>query len=159
MAMGTKVALLALQAIQVVFILGHDWVPLGRFSNLAMVRASDTRAKLIGVTVLSALPFALPLGVCCWFGAGAGWPGWLVEWLSWTYWITLGAVVYAWYGPYLLWHNPERSERYRVRFAGTHRFLPERHGFAPDTLHVGYHACLVATVVLLYLLRKMSCLG
>ena len=62
MAMGTKVALLALQAVQVVFILGHDWVPLGRFSNLAMVRASDTRAKLVGVTVLSALPFALPSG-------------------------------------------------------------------------------------------------
>jgi hypothetical protein len=74
---------------------------------------------------------------------------WLQMWLWCTYGAVLLGAVLAWWGPYLLWHSPERSERYKVRFAGTMKFLPERHGFAPDTLHVIYHLCVIATLVLL----------
>jgi hypothetical protein len=144
-----KITLLVLQGIQVLFLLLHDWVPLGRLSNLEAVRASDTRARLFWTTILSALPFALVFAVCCAHGTLARWPGWLQTWLWWTYGLTLVGTVFAWWGPYLLWHSPERAERYKVRFAGTWKFLPERNGIAPDALHVLYHLCVLATVVLL----------
>jgi hypothetical protein len=38
-----------------------------------------------------------------------------------------------------------------VIFAGTHRFLPQRNGMAPDTLHVTFHLVLVAAAALLLL--------
>jgi hypothetical protein len=142
--------LIVLQAVQVVFLLLHDWVPLGRLTNLSAVRGIDSTAKLFWTTVVSALPFALPLGfsVALW----PHWPGWLKIWLEWTYWITLGMILYAWWMPYLSPADSERAARYRVRFAGTLSFLPQRHGFSPDALHTCYHAVVVATVVLLAIL-------
>jgi hypothetical protein len=142
-------ALLILQGIQIAFILLHDWLPLGRLSNPAAIHSIDSRLRLASTTFLSALPFVIPFAFCCVFERAPHWPTWLHAWLWWTYVVTLAAVLYAWWGPYLLWHDAARAERYRIRFAGTIRFLPERHGFAPDTLHVGYHVCLLATVILL----------
>ena len=43
MTISTKLALLLLQGLQVAFVLLHDWVSMGRFSNLAAVKASDSR--------------------------------------------------------------------------------------------------------------------
>jgi hypothetical protein len=54
--------------------------------------------------------------------------------------------------PYLLTADPARAERYRVRFAGTHSFLPARHGLTPHTLHVAFHCLVASTLVLLALL-------
>ena len=142
-----KLALIYLQALQVAFLLLHDWVPLGRLSNLDAVRASDPPARLLLVTVLSAAPFAAVLAVCCHYGAGQ-WPGWLLTWLRVTYGAALIGAIVAWWGPYLLWRSPERARRYQTRFAGTLKFLPERHGVSPDVLHVAFHACVVATVIL-----------
>ncbi len=65
--------LLALQGVHVAILLLHDWVPLGRLSNLAAVRASDSTGQLLGVTLLGALPYALPFGVCCSPGVAARW--------------------------------------------------------------------------------------
>jgi len=81
MAFAVQSSLLALQGVQVAFLLLHDWVPLGRLSNLAAVRASDATGKLLVVTLLSARPSALLFGVCCWFGPGTRWPGWVQSWL------------------------------------------------------------------------------
>jgi hypothetical protein len=149
MTTEVRFGLIGLQGVQVAFLLLHDWVPLGRLSNLKAVRESDSTAKLFWTTVLSALPFALVFGVCCAYAHAARWPGWLMTWLWWTYGLALAGAVMAWWGPYLLWHSPERVERYRVRFAGTWKFLPERNGITPDTLHVMYHLCIVATLGLL----------
>ena len=54
--------LVGTQAVQVLFLLLHDWVPLGRLTNLAAVRAIDSTAKLLWTTLLSALPYAFGLG-------------------------------------------------------------------------------------------------
>jgi len=144
-----RIGLLALQGVQVAFLLLHDWVPLGRLSNLEAVRASDPPRKLLIVTLLSALPFALVFGVCCAYWNAPKWPMWLQMWLWYTYGFAVVGTVLAWWGPYLLWKSPERAERYKVRFAGTWKFLPEHHGISPDTLHVLYHLCVWATLVLL----------
>jgi len=142
-----KIALIGLQGLQVAFLALHDWVPLGRLSNLEAVRASDPPGELLRVTVLSTLPFAAVFVVCCAYWTGA-WPMWLQTWLVVTCVAAAVGAVLAWWGPYLLWRNPERARRYQIRFAGTLRFLPERHGIAPDALHVAFHACVVATLVL-----------
>jgi len=152
MVPAVKFGLLGLQGLQVVFLLLHDWVPLGRLSNLKAVRGSDSTTKLFWVTVLSALPFGLVFGVCCVHWRDQRWPVWLQSWLWYTYGAALVGTIIAWWGPYLLWESPERAERYKVRFAGTMKFLPERNGIAPDTLHVLYHLCVVGTVVLLTML-------
>ncbi len=140
-----KIALICLQGVQVAFLALHDWVPLGRLSNLEAVRASDPPGKLLAVTALSVLPFAAVLVVSGYHWTGP-WPMWLRTWLVFTYGAAVVGAIMAWWGPYLFWRSPERAARYRVRFAGTLKFLPERHGIAPDALHVAFHACLLATL-------------
>ncbi len=151
MASKVQTSLIVLQAVQLAFILLHDWVPLGRLTNLAAVRASDPPAKLLRVTLLSALPFALVFGATCAF-ATRPWPMWLQTWLLYTYIAAAAGAVFAWWGPYLFWRSPEREARYRIRFAGTLKLLPERHGISPDALHLAFHFCIVATLVLILML-------
>jgi hypothetical protein len=142
--------LIGLQAVQLVFLCLHDWVPLGRLSNLAAVQSIDSRSRLLWTTVLSALPYAL--GLAASLATFPHWPMWLLIYLEWTYAITIGAILFAWWIPYLSPSDSPRAERYRTRFAGTPTFLPKRHGFAPDALHTVYHAAVLATVLLLILL-------
>lgn len=147
MRYATEIALIVLQGIQVLFLLVHDWIPLGRLSNLSAVRAADSTAKLLRVTAISALPYAV--GFIASVVSFPEWPMWLHVYLEWLYAITLAAAVWAWWIPYLSPSDSPRAERYRTRFAGTLRFLPQRHGFAPDVLHTAYHAVVIATLVLL----------
>ena len=151
MASRVEISLIVLQALQLAFLLLHDWVPLGRLNNLAAVRASDPPAKLLQATLLSALPFALVFGVTCAYGARP-WPMWLQTWLLYTYLAAAAGAIIAWWGPYLFWRSPKREERYRIRFAGTLKLLPERHGISPDALHIGFHLCILATLVLILML-------
>jgi hypothetical protein len=78
-------ALLAGQLFVVLFIALHAWIPLGRLSNPAGIGAADSAAKLIRVTVLSTLPFAVAFVASAYF-AGTRFPGWLM----WTLWISYG---------------------------------------------------------------------
>jgi hypothetical protein len=142
-----EILLIGLQAVQVVFLLLHDWVPLGRLSNLAAVHAVDSQSKLLRTTLISALPFAAGLGFSV--ATYPNWPTWTRIYLDVLYAITLFAIIRAWWIPYLSPSDSPRAERYCIRFADTVSFLPKRHGFAPDALHTTYHAVVVATLVLL----------
>jgi len=144
--------LLILQGIQLAFLLLHDWISLGRLTNLPAVHAADSRARLFWTTILSALPFAAVFIASCIYFPHPHWPMWLRMSLWYTYGFALLGAILAWWWPYLGPPNPERTARYTVRFAGTHRFLPERNGIAPDTLHVLFHATILATLILLALL-------
>ena len=146
---STEAILIGAQAIQVVFLLLHDWIPLGRLTNLAAVRALDSTQKLFWTTLLSALPYAVGLGFSV--ADFPHWPMWLHTYLEWLYGISLLAILRAWWVPYLSPSDSARAERYRTRFAGTITFLPKRHGFAPDALHTVYHGILLATFALLIL--------
>jgi hypothetical protein len=132
----------------VLFIAVHDWVPLGRLNNLAGIRASDTNGRLLAVTALSTLPFAIGFAASA-FYAPARFPGWLL----WFLWITYGTGLYgmlrAWWVPYLLAPDHVRAARYQARFANTHAFLPMRNGIRPDTLHVSFHAVFLLACALL----------
>jgi hypothetical protein len=141
-------AFVACQLFIVLFIGLHDWIPLGPLNNLRGVHSADSTGKLIGVTILSTLPFAIGLAGTAYYPS-SHFPMWLI----WYLWIVYGAALYgllrAWYVPYLLVPDPARAARYEKMFGHTHTFLPKRNGMAPNTLHVMFHAVLLTTVVLL----------
>jgi hypothetical protein len=141
--------LLALQAFQVLFLLIHDWIPLGRLNDVAAVRSQDTYRRLVLVTCIQMLPFAIGL----FFSArylGIRYPDWLNDWL----WISYAALfigqLRAWWVPYLLMAEPKRAERYRIMFGNTHSFLPERNGMVPNTAHILLHVATLATLIVLF---------
>ena len=99
--------LLALQAFQVLFLLIHDWIPLGRLNDAAAVRSQDTLGRLVRVTAIQTIPFAIGL----YFSAryfGAGYPHWLVMWLWISYALLFISQFRAWWVPYLLKPDPQR---------------------------------------------------
>jgi hypothetical protein len=146
-------ALVALQSFVVLFIALHDWIPLGRLNDVRAVHAADSTVRLVIVTVLSTLPFAIGLAASAYY-ANVSFPGWV----TWYLWISYGAAIYgllrAWWVPYLLLPNPVRATRYRAMFGATHAFLPEHNGIRPNTLHVTLHVVIVAIVVLLVLIAN-----
>jgi predicted outer membrane lipoprotein len=141
-------ALVICQAAVVIFLALHDWVPMGKLNNIAGLRAVDSKTNLILATAVSTLPFAAVLVASVLF-APARYPNWLLWWLWGTYLACAYGILRAWWIPYLGPLDPERAKRYRIRFAGTHGFLPLRNGIRPDTLHVAFHLLLVGTLVIL----------
>jgi hypothetical protein len=141
---------LALQTFVVVFLLFHDWVPLGRLNNLAAIGEQDSLVHRVFVTLLPGVPAAIGL----FFSArhfGQSYPDWL-EMLLWiTYGVFILGMLRAWWIPYLVVPDAERAARYQIIFAGTHSFLPRRNGMAPDTLHTVFHLVTLATLVALFI--------
>ena len=148
------ITFLALQSFVVVFLLFHDWIPLGRLNNLAAIRGQDTRLHRIFVTLLPGIPAAIGL----FFSArylGQPYPDWLEMSLWITYGIFILGMLRAWWIPYLVLPDTERAARYQIIFAGTHSFLPRRNGMAPDTLHSVFHLVTLATLAALFLRDRM----
>jgi hypothetical protein len=141
-------ALIALQAFAVAFLALHDWIPLGRLNDLKAVQAADSRGRLAVVTLLSAAPFAYGLAASL-DNAGDGFPDWLLVWLWVSYGLLALGAIRAWWLPYFLFKEPKRAARYRAMFGSTHAFLPERNGIRPNTLHVVFHAAVLAVLILL----------
>lgn len=141
-------ALIVLQLFVVLFIALHDWIPLGRLNDVRAVQETDSRPKLLRVTALSTLPFAIGLIASVYY-ARTGFP----KWLLWFLWITYGTAIYGmlrtWWIPYLLVKDAARAARYQAMFGRTHTFLPTRNGIRPDTLHVSLHIVIIALVILL----------
>ena len=142
---------LACQLYVVLFIALHDWLPLGRLSNPAAIHATDSTRRLLFVTVLSTLPFAIGLVASAYYAA-TGFPMWLMYWLWISYISGIYGMLRAWWVPYLLVKDPVRAARYQERFANTHAFLPTPNGIRPDTLHVSFHVVFLAALILLCVL-------
>jgi hypothetical protein len=140
--------LIALQAVQVAILWLHDWAPLAPFNDVAAVRAADSTARLVRVTLIQSLPYTVGL-VFSLLDSSRGFPGWLWIWLWVSYGLLFLGELRAWWLPYLIRPEPERSARYRAMFGATHAFLPERNGIRPNTLHVVLHVCTAATLVVL----------
>jgi hypothetical protein len=145
---SVDIVFLTLQSLVVIFLLFHDWIPLGRLNNLNAIRSQDSFGRRVFVTLLP----GLPAGVCLWltvkhFGQPYTMPTEMWLWI--TYGILFAGVLRAWWIPYLLVPDAARAARYQTIFADTHTFLPRRNGIAPDTLHTAFHACLMATLVVL----------
>jgi hypothetical protein len=145
------IAFIGCELLVVLFIALHDWVPLGKLSNPLAIRAADARSRLLVVTVISALPYAIGLAASAHY-ATTGFPVWLGYWLWISYIAGLYGMLRAWWVPYLLLEDPVRAARYQARFANTQSFLPTRNGIRPDTLHVCFHGVFLLTLILLCVL-------
>jgi len=94
-------ALLGLQGFHVLFLLLHDWLPLGTLNDLKALRAADPNAKIVRTTLIQTLPYAVGLaGSLFWYGHP--YPMWLVWWLWISYGLLFVGELQAWWIPYLL---------------------------------------------------------
>ena len=141
-------ALLGLQLFHVVFLLLHDWVPLPPLNDVHAVRAEHRGWKMPVATLISTLPFAVPLWASLRHVNGP-YPHWLWVWLWIAYvWLFVGEL-HAWWLPYSGRTTAEQVEQYRAMYGRTHAFLPERHGIVPNTMHVMLHTLTLSTLVVL----------
>jgi hypothetical protein len=143
-----ETVLISLQTCQVLFLAIHDWVPIGKLNDVSAVKSQDTNSRLVLVTLIQTLPFAFGLA-CSVKQFGRPYPIWLMQWLFISYLVLLIGQLRAWWLPYLFRPEPKRAERYRVMFARTHSFLPERNGITPNTAHVLLHAATFLTLCVL----------
>ena len=144
-----EICFLVLQAYILAFLLFHDWIPLGRLNNLPAMRREDSLGHRVFVTLLGAVPAGVGLYLCV-RHLGEPYPHGLKLYLWITYGLFLLGLLRAWWIPYLIKPDPERAARYKIIFPDTHRFLPERNGIAPDTLHTPFHLAVVLVLVLLF---------
>ena len=143
--------LLVLQALQVVFLWLHDWVPLPPLNDVRAVRSQDSLGRLVRITLIQSLPFTIFL-VFSALHQGTPYPHWLVFALWLSYSMLFVGQLRAWWVPYLVKAEPDRALRYQVMFANTHAFLPERNGVVPNTAHIALHVLTAATLVVLFTL-------
>jgi hypothetical protein len=145
-------ALFVLQFFHVLFLLLHDWIPLGKLNDPKAVRAEVSSGKLLAASLISTAPFAFGLGASAVY-LGEPYPRWLLWWLGGSYLFLFFGELEAWWVPYFFVPKPERAARYQVMFGGTHAFLPERNGVRPNTLHVILH---VATLAILFVIAALT---
>jgi len=143
--------LLALQAFHVLFLLFHDWIPLGSLNNIAAVRAENSTPKLLLGTAISTSFFLYGL-IASAIHRNGPYPHWLLWYLLISYLFLFVGELEAWWIPYFGSPQPERAARYEVMFANTHAFLPARNGIPLNTLHVLLHAFTLAAIVLIALI-------
>jgi hypothetical protein len=145
---AAEMALLALQSFHVAFLLLHDWIPLGRLNDVAAVRRENSLAPLIINTIIVGGLFAFGLAASVRY-YGRPYPGWLHTWLWVSYALLFLGELRAWWIPYFIHAEPQRTARYQAMFGRTHSFLPVRNGIVPNTLHIILHGATFATLVLL----------
>jgi hypothetical protein len=147
--------LIVLQALQVLFLWIHDWVPLGRLNDVAAVRSQDALPRLVRVTLVQSVPYTIGL-IFSVRSFGHRYPDWLSWWLWISYGLLLIGEIGAWWIPYLFRPEPERAARHQIMFGKTHTFLPQRNGIAPNTAHTLLHLATAATLVSLFILSSGS---
>lgn len=144
----TTGALLALQCFVVLFLLLHDWIPLGTLNDLKGVSQADSLGKRVAATLISAVPFGIGF-VASVIYSSRTFPSWLFWWLWISYALLFYGILQAWWIPYFLHPAPEKAARYQVMYGKTHAFLPERNGIRVNTLHVIFHAATVGLLIAL----------
>lgn len=129
------------------FLLLHDWVPLGRFNDPASVRRENTTGELLLVTVVNGLSVDTLLLLAGLF-AGKKYPLWLRSWFVIHSVLILAGAAKAWRLPYLFGADEKRLQRNQAMFGGTHSFLPELNGITADILHAAFHSLLLFSLLL-----------
>jgi hypothetical protein len=142
--------LVALQIFQLLFLLLHDWVPLGNLNNVSAFQKSTTAPQKALSLLVPSIPVVIGLGFTLRSTAHAPSISFRIA-LSAVYGFLFLGELEAWWIPYGFGTSAERAARYRTLFAGTHSFLSSRHGITPNTLHVALHAATLATLILIWI--------
>lgn len=129
------------------FMLLHDWVPLGSLNDVEAVSSDKSGSELLIVTAIGAGQIILLIVLALLF-VGRSYPIWAKLWLIIHQSSILAGAVIAWWIPYLFGiGTEERAERYEVMFGNTHSFLPVMNGIVPNTIHTLFHAALLMCVI------------
>jgi hypothetical protein len=99
-----------LQAVQVVILWLHDWLPLPPLNDVAAVRRADTTARLVWITLIQSVPYTIGL-IYTIRALQTHLPGWLVWWLWISYGLLFLGALRAWWFPYLVRPEPVRVAR------------------------------------------------
>jgi hypothetical protein len=139
---------IALLVWHVLFLSLHDWVPLGRLTDLAALRSQRSlRARIIASILMGAIAgLALYLN---WVESPTPSNGVLLFTLILYSFFLLGAIR-AWWLPYLfgIGASEKLVAEYQVMFGNTYTWLPKRHGITVNAIHIVWHFTAVITVVL-----------
>lgn len=130
------------------FMIVHDFVPLGQFNDVEAILNDRPLKELIFVTVINAGQILLIIiGVL--FFIGKKYPIIIKLWLIiHQSCIFIGALI-AWWIPYIFGIGAERrAERYQEMFGDTHSFLPVMNGIVPNTIHTIFHFTLLYCIIL-----------
>lgn len=151
--------LLGMQIYMVLFLLLHDWVKIGPFTDPTGVGLENTLGQAIFQTVVNTLPILISFVLAVLY-RGRRYPIGAKIYLMALYPVYLFGEFQAWWLPYLfgktIWRDFEETvARYQVMFGQTHAFLPELNGIVVNTAHVLLHSfTLISFGVFLYLFTK-----
>ena len=130
------------------FMIVHDFIPLGPFNDVEAILNDQPLKELIFVTIVNAGQILLIIiGVL--FFIGKKYPIIIKLWLIiHQSCIFIGALI-AWWIPYIFGIGAEqRVERYQEMFGNTHSFLPIMNGIVPNTIHTIFHFTLLFCIIL-----------
>lgn len=133
--------------LMLLFVLTHDWVPLGNLNDLDGIRSEKTWDGLLLATVLNGLSFLIVLIITLTF-LGKTCPVWARLWLVIHLFCILYGALSAWWIPYFFGTTQELVQAYATMFGNTHAFLPVRNGIVPNTIHTMFHLTLLLTWLL-----------
>jgi len=150
-----ELVFVGLQAFQLLFMLLHDWIPIGRLNDLAGVRSQNSRGALLRDTAINATPALATFGVSLAF-VGRPYPAWAKTLLIGVLGALVAGEMLAWWVPYFAGTTQTRVDRYRAMFGRTHAFLRERNGITPNTLHVALHATTMLSLAVAVWLARIK---
>lgn len=130
------------------FMLSHDWIPLGSFNDIEAIREVKTVKELVTVTFINAGQIILLMGIIIAF-IGKKYPIWIKLWLIIHPSCIFAGALIAWWIPYFFGYGAEaRAESYEQMFGNTHTSLPVLNGIAPNTIHFLFHLTLLLCIIL-----------
>jgi hypothetical protein len=144
---SSEAVFILLQCIIVVFLLIHDWIPLGPLNDVKGVLSQNTVKQNLVITGINTVPFAIGLFISL-VHIGKPYPLYAKIYLVLTYALLFMGELKAWWIPYFFGTDPQRVRRYEVMFGKTHSFLPKRNGIVPNTAHTLLHICTLIVLIL-----------
>jgi hypothetical protein len=148
----SNVALIFLQSYMLLFLLLHDWVKIGPFTDPAGFGDENSLGEAIFQTVVNTLPILIGFILTLLF-MKKGYPLVAKVYICLLYPIYLFGEFQAWWLPYLFGKALGRDfnelvARYEVMFGDTHAFLPPLNGIVINTAHVILHLSTLLVFIL-----------
>ncbi|SET21969.1 hypothetical protein SAMN05216389_10729 [Oceanobacillus limi] len=139
-------------SIVLLFMLLHDWVPLGPLNDVEAIKAAKSSGELVTTTLIGVIQIVLLMTIILIY-IGRKYPLWIKLWLMiHPSCIFIGAIL-SWWVPYLFGIGAEvKVADYTLMFSNTHSFLPVMNGIVPNTIHLIFHLslflCICITIYL-----------
>jgi hypothetical protein len=132
----------------VLFLSLHDWIPLGRLTDLPALRSQRSRKERILASLLMGAISGLALYLN-WAHSPSPSRGILLFTLI-LYLFFLAGAIQAWWLPYLfgIGASEKLISEYQVMFGNTCTWLPIRNGITVNAIHIVWHVTALLTVVL-----------